>query len=214
MTKRTTAGIAFVVIVASVTLAPHSALAQRRHDGRGEGSRLRTVVPHLPTPHFIAPPRFVGRPFFPRPFVRGVVVVPPVVGYAPGYAALPSYYDTSMYAPPPAYAPPPVYAPPPAYGPPIGAPGGSVSIAPPMPDVIEYANGRYELRGDGINTPYKWVWIPNPPPGPPADAAPPPGPVRHTTLYRWTDKDGAVHWTDRLDAVPEAYRSKVTKSQS
>jgi hypothetical protein len=83
-----------------------------------------------------------------------------------------------------------------------------------MPDIIEYQNGRYELRGDGINTPYKWVWIPNPPPGPPADAAPPPGPARRTTLYRWTDKDGAVHWTDRLDAVPEAYRSKVTKSQS
>src|SRR5262245_59025954 len=33
--------------------------------------------------------------------------------------------------------------------------------------------GRYELRGDGVTTPYVWAWIPNPPP-PPPPAAPPP----------------------------------------
>ena len=91
MTKRTTAGIAFVMVVATLVFAPGSALAQRRHDGRGEGSRLRTVVPpHLPTPHF-ATPRFAGHPFVHRPFARSVVIVPPVFGYAPGYAA-PTYY--------------------------------------------------------------------------------------------------------------------------
>ena len=202
MTTRTIAGIVFVGVVASIVFAPDRVFAQRRHGERAESHRLHVVAPqHFAPRHFIAPP-FAARPFFRVPVVRGVVVVPPV-GYAPGYG-VPPYYDTSMYAPPP----------PPMYGPPLGAPGGSVSIAPPMPDIIEYPNGRYELRGDGINTPYKWVWIPNPPPGPPADAPPAPGPARHTQLYRWTDKDGVVHWTDRLESVPEAYRSKMTKSQS
>ena len=91
-------------------------------------------------------------------------------------------------------------------------PGGAVSVAPAPPDVIEYPNGRYELRGDGGATPYRWVWIPNPPSGPPPAAPPPPGAASEATLYRWTDEQGAVHWTDRWDAVPEAYRSQAKKS--
>jgi hypothetical protein len=39
-------------------------------------------------------------------------------------------------------------------------------------------------------------------------------PKRHTQLYRWTDEQGGVHWTDRWDAIPAAYRGAVTKSQS
>jgi hypothetical protein len=31
------------------------------------------------------------------------------------------------------------------------------------------------LQGDGVVTPYKWVWIPNPP-IPPPPAGPPPAP--------------------------------------
>jgi hypothetical protein len=86
-----------------------------------------------------------------------------------------------------------------------------------MPNVIEYPNGRYELRGDGIATPYRWVWIPNPPAGPPPDAPPAPGapatpgPASKLELYRWTDEQGAVHWTDRYEAVPERYRAQVTR---
>jgi hypothetical protein len=41
---------------------------------------------------------------------------------------------------------------------------------PTYQTVIQYPNGRYELRGDGIRTAYHWVWIPNvplPPPPPP-----------------------------------------------
>ncbi len=64
--------------------------------------------------------------------------------------------------PHPVYTAPVVYAPyPVAYPPPA-----------PMPTVIQYPHGRYELRGDGVAAPYYWVWIPNPPPPP----APPPQP--------------------------------------
>jgi hypothetical protein len=31
-------------------------------------------------------------------------------------------------------------------------------------------------------------------------------------LYRWTDAQGVVYWTDRIDAVAEPYRSKVKHS--
>ena len=48
------------------------------------------------------------------------------------------------------------------------------------PTVINYSHGRYELRGDGIQTPYQWVWIPNPPPPPPPPAAPPAPPSSPT----------------------------------
>jgi hypothetical protein len=96
-----------------------------------------------------------------------------------------------------------------------------------METVVQYSHGRYELRGDGIATPYRWVWIPNPPPPPPVapppaaepPAAPPssngsngsngPAPARQSQLYRWTDAAGVIHWTDRLDAVPERYRAQA-----
>lgn len=43
---------------------------------------------------------------------------------------------------------------------------------PASPAVVHYPHGRYELRGDGVTTPYQWVWIPNPPPPPPPPPAP------------------------------------------
>ncbi len=46
--------------------------------------------------------------------------------------------------------------------------------------VIQYSNGRYELRGDGITVPYHWIWIPALPPvapPPPPMVAPPPPPA-------------------------------------
>jgi len=175
---------------------------------------------------------FVGRPFS-KPFVRPFfpfAVAPSVVYAAPYY--YPPYYDypPPYYDPPqPYYAPPTYYAPAPTtyYAPP---PSGTVSVAPapptapPSDNVIQYPHGRYELRGDGVSTPYRWVWIPNPPPPPPAAPAPPgdpssggpsngnsafgaPAPPRQSQLYRWTDTTGVVHWTDRIDMVPEKYRA-------
>jgi len=77
----------------------------------------------------------------------------------------------------------------------------------------------------GVSTPYTWVWIPNPPTSPPpaAPSASQTGansssggsgrvPPRAGQLYRWTDAQGVIYWTDRLDAVPEQYRSKVKTS--
>ncbi len=39
-----------------------------------------------------------------------------------------------------------------------------VTTPPPAPidrDVVYYPNGRYELRGDGVDTACQWVWIPS-----------------------------------------------------
>jgi len=143
-------------------------------------------------------PVIVPRPFFPL----GVAVPPAIVS-----------------------SPPIVYAQPPP----------AVSVAPsplPTPTVIEYPTGWYQLRGDGVTTPYVWVWIPKPPP-PPLSEAPPsvpptaPSPAPATPpaeppvepgsftspgeLYRWTDEQGAAHWTDRLNNVPERYRSRAQR---
>jgi hypothetical protein len=68
---------------------------------------------------------------------------------------LPALAQPVYAAPPVAYAPPPaVYAP-----------------APPPPPAVKrevvYAHGRHVLLGDGATTAYRWVWVPNPPAGPP-----------------------------------------------
>jgi len=87
--------------------------------------------------------------FWPFAYARPVYAAPVYAAPAyPVYVERPVYYQ-QVYAPP-AYTPPPTY-----------------------PTVVQYAHGRYELRGDGIQTPYQWVWIPNPPPPPPPPGAPP-----------------------------------------
>jgi hypothetical protein len=156
-----------------------------------------------------------------------------VVYTAPGFYS-PLVYPSAAYSYPPAlsygvdYAPP-VYAasyqPTPVYA------SGSVTVAPASPSVIEYPHGRYELRGDGMRTPYTWVWIPNPPPAPPPAAPPPPAgpppavapspappasdaprPSSRDRLYRWTDEVGVVHWTNRPDTVPAGLRTQSPAS--
>ena len=70
--------------------------------------------------------------------------------------------DTLAYRAP-AYAPP-AYA---SAPPPVDRTQRVVpSQAPPRSyaRTVEYSHGRYELHGDGIGTPYRWVWIPNAPP--------------------------------------------------
>jgi hypothetical protein len=194
VTKATLAGLVAVLVVAPSVLAPAAAFADRRPHDRGRSQRLHTVPPQRFFPH-----RFHGHG------ARFRVIAPPVVTYA-----VPSYA-------------PPVYAPPPVYYPPVYAPPPPAYAPPPMQTVIEFPTGRYELRGDGFTTPYRWVWIPNPPVAPPAEPEPeatpkaapaPPEPARRTEFYRWTDDAGVVHLTDRWEKVPEAYRAKAVKSQS
>ena len=111
---------------------------------------------------------------------------------------------------------PPPYSPA-AYNPASGQPTGravALTPAPSNPNVVQYPTGRYELRGDGMSSPFAWVWIPNPPP-PPPPPGPPAGAVysgdpstpRQSRLYRWTDDQGVMHLTDRLESVPPQYRA-------
>jgi hypothetical protein len=116
------------------------------------------------------------------------------------------------YAPPVAYA----YAPEPVvYSP---APAAYYAAPAPMPTVVEYSTGRYELRGDGVTTAYQWVWIPKPPSGPPPEAAPESAPQSQPPareersigkIYRWTDEDGVTTFTDRLENVPKRHRPRA-----
>jgi hypothetical protein len=149
---------------------------------------------------------FVHRPFFPFFVGPSVVVASPVVVAPPAvYSAPPIFYGG---VPAYAYNSAPAYAPPPP---------------PPMPRVVEFPSGRYELRGDGVSTPYSWVWIPNPPvapPPPPPPTAPPaslPGPSAPraapatAAVYRWTNEQGVTTWTDNPEKIPVLYRGQANR---
>jgi hypothetical protein len=136
---------------------------------------------------------------------------PAVYPPAPASAA-PIVYSVNIYNPAPAAQPvvqPAVYEPPAVSAPP----------APPAPQgVVEYEGGRYELRGDGMTTAYRWVWIPDPPSGPPGATslrAPASGelaPARRGTIYRWIDDQGVLHVTDRWQTVPQRYRGQAKQN--
>lgn len=141
-------------------------------------------------------------------------------GYVIGGYGAPFYYGSLDYGPTtPVYNPSALHTPPVYVS--VVAPGsGSGLAAPAHPAVIEYPGGRYELRGDGVTVPYNWVWIPNPPSGPPAPAPPPTasGPsdqssARRSKLYRWVDEQGVLHMTNNADVVPQQFR-KQTKPRS
>jgi hypothetical protein len=73
----------------------------------------------------------------------------------PGFRAFP---PVAIGSPVVVFAPPPIYYGPSSAGGPAGEPASSV---------VQYPGGHYELRGDGVTLPYSWVWIPDPPSGPP-----------------------------------------------
>jgi len=195
-----------LVIALSLAAGPDPADADgRRGDGRrfhaprGGFGRHQPHHYHHRRHHRVHP----HRSFFPWFVSPSVIVASPIV-----------------VAPAPVYASPPVYAPPAVYTPPAYA-------APlPVPRIVEFPTGRYELRGDGLTSPYVWVWIPNPPaappPPPPAPSAPParapesgasrPAPTAPAPIYRWTDEDGVTTWTDSLEKVPVHFRAEASRS--
>src|SRR5438093_4958159 len=221
MGERLTVKTAPMVVAASLALAMGMLVAPGSALARAQGFRNTGPVvggATLGTNRSVAVP-FPRHPFVSRPFVRPFVrpFFPFAVGaVAPAvvYAAPPVYYPPPAYYPPAYYDPPASYSPPVSYAPP---PSATISVAPaPTPSVVQFPTGRYELRGDGVSMPYTWVWIPNPPTAAPPAAqestsARPPTP-RRSQLYRWTDAEGTMHWTDRLDAVPEQYRSRAKQT--
>ena len=206
---RRAAVTALALVVGAMALAPVAAEAQRMGaGGRGAGGAGFSGASHRGV-HHGAPG---ARGFAHRRFGGVVLLAPPLFwygsdwyGYDPGYAA--------AYAP--SYGPAVAYAPSPSTSLSLAPPAPA---APPPPTVVELSTGRWELRGDGINVPYRWVWIPNAPTAPPSappDAAPAPSsrpePPGNTRVYRWTDAEGTLHMTDRLDQVPERYRVRAGK---
>jgi hypothetical protein len=176
----------------------------------------------------IAPP-FARRPFFGKRFDRFAFVLPVPVGF---YGAWSPFYGYPYGYPPPYGGYPPPYAnypvaydlpaasqtahdPPPLLYTPTAVRAIPPVPSPPMPEVVEFSTGRYHLRDDGSGTAYSWVWIPNPPTAPPADAqSPAPAQPPHTRLYRWTDDQGVVHLTNLWDEVPPQYRQQVKPPQT
>jgi len=216
MTMSPVALVAVFVLVMGLALPHRVVFAGDRPQPRGGKIVAGPVVPHPSVHPSVRPPvrpfvhPFGFHPFFPRRhFVPFAVAAPPVIVYAP---------PTVLYTPPSV-----VYVQPP--------PVMTLTPPPPTPSVIEYPNGHYELRGDGITTPHTWAWIPKPPPPPPAPSEtlptvppaepsnPPSNPSStdqrrsgpRAELYRWTDGRGVTTWTDRLDKVPERYRAQAQR---
>jgi len=242
-THKAVLALSLAAMVAGL-LAPATVMADPGRQGgpRQHGGRHFVMGPGLghafPQQHFSPQPRFSPQRHFHHPFVNRFPYASPYF-YGSGYYAPPAFYGSSLgydygsygsYDPPIAYAPPPVYAPAPAYGsvPPVPFSTTTFGAAPTRSSVIEFPTGRYELRGDGISTPYAWVWIPNPPPPPEsapgwpastrADALPPRAPSeapspRRPQLYRWVDEQGVVHLTDNPESVPPQYRKPAAKAQ-
>lgn len=163
-------------------------------------------------------PYFAGSALYSDDYYGGPGGYGSPVAYPPPASAAPTVYSINIYNPAPAAAQPIVQpvAQPAVYEPPPVSPG---SFAPASPQgVVEYEGGRYELRGDGMTTAYKWVWIPNPPPGPPGTSAmrtPASGelaPARRGTIYRWVDDQGVLHVTDRWQTVPQRYREQAKQN--
>src|SRR5262249_9635197 len=178
-----------------------------------------------------------GFPLPMRPDPQGGVLAGPFPQF-PRHNFLPRFpgpalsYPTALYSPPVDTAPsvvkvapvinvsPTVYVAAPSASPAPVQVAAAVPVAASQPSVVEYPTGRYELRGDGMGSAYTWVWIPNPPAAPPS--APPredPSPSAtasegRSQTYRWTDESGTTFWTNRLEKVPERYRSRTQGSAS
>jgi hypothetical protein len=218
--KRTLCASAIVIALGVMPVTAHA----RGHGGHAGGRSF--VGGHAGSRSFVGGHNHGGH-FHHRSFGSRVVVFAPFVPFGYGYYGdYGGYYGApSVYSDPPAsYAPPPVsyptpiaygqnaYAAPPAsaYGPPVPpayAPPTRQDVEPLQREVV-FPSGRYVLSGDGITTPYTWVWIPNPPSAPPGGT---PSSGREHPVYSWTDANGVTTWTDRPWTIPAQYRSQARR---
>ena len=141
-------GIICTLIVAlAVVLAVPAAEARHAPVVVGVGAAVGMVLaaPFIIVGSILAPLIHPPVPVYPyAPVQEQAVLRPPVYG-APAYAAPPARTRQSVVVQP--------------------AAGSSATT-------VQYLHGRYELRGDGVYTAYRWVWIPNAPPPPPPPGAP------------------------------------------
>ena len=226
-------------VLPSTAFAGGRPLAPRSLNAVGANVTHGGILPPLPGPTsaFGSPGGYPlplpGSPevrLAPKPVVRAPHRGPHRVGSrfpVPTIFSTPTaLYDSTPLYQPPIEAPqvnvnvsPVVYVSPTIYVSPAAAAPAPVA-APAPPSVVEYPTGRYELRGDGAATPYTWVWIPNAPPAPPV-AAPPPEEPRVTgatgaargPVYRFTDDEGTMIWTNQVEKVPEPQRTQVQRGR-
>jgi hypothetical protein len=193
---------AWPLLAASFAVLPATATADAR-DFPGHSLAV-------PSDHFGHGPH-LGTRFHHHHHNNVVVVFPSPFFYIP-----PAYDVPPVYAPPPVmYLPPAESASPAAYGPAANAyapppPAPTGPPPPPTPRTVEFGSGHYELRGDGVNSPYVWVWVPNPPTAPPPSSS---APSKAPTIYRWTDERGVTTWTDDLQKVPVRFRAQATQTR-
>ena len=191
-----------VRVPAAPVLKAQSAFRPASAFGSPGGFPFMSVQDHRLVPRAV--PRRMVRPVFPA-FPATSFLYAPIAPYAPSSETPPLSVSVNpiVYVSPTVYVSVPVSAAVPA---PVAAP----PALPPAPSVVEYATGRYELRGDGTSTPYTWVWIPNSPAPPPEASPATSSSASSSQVYRWTDDQGTEFWTNHLERIPEPYRSRVS----
>lgn len=204
---------ALIMTVVALGLVPSFAVAPTAVAG---GQLHGAVVRSGGSGFFVVRP-VIGADFAQSPLVGSIVgsypgarpVVPPLAPFPKTrfFGRFTTFAAPVLYGAPATVYEPLAYADSPAlYAPPAGVSPSIIPSPPPAPEVVRYSDGRYELRGDGISTPYRWVWIPNAPPPPKAE--------RENPLYGWTDEQGVLHVTDRWQSVPARYRAEAKRNQT
>ena len=86
--------------------------------------------------------------------------------YYPYYSSFYPYSASPSYAPQQNYD---YFGAPSGYGAPQGYGYLDMAPAPQVEREVFFPEGRYVLLGDGDTTPFRWVWVPNPPTAPPSE---------------------------------------------
>jgi len=152
--------VAWAVLTPTAACAQHASFRGQLMRGGGDSMASRPSVARS-----FAAPSFAPRPpthrLFPRPVPRAPIVPRPVHGPSIAYFVGERATDDGLIA---------------YYAPSAGGAATGEPASAPVPSVIEFPTGRYELEGDGTEARYRWVWIPKPQPGPPSAAPTPPLP--------------------------------------